>query len=162
MKVTKHETLYNEEHSATLKHKCGKKIVAIVPFLAFLFFFGLFLQRGFIDLAFPPMGQCSNNDDHHTFITTRYYNSILQQQSMTLYECLRRCTGMCNETRVTCMINYAWWPCHEYDVNYIIMHGNMTIWCVSYKRNGGKLHGNISRNGYGNAMIGRYGGCFEE
>ena len=30
------------------------------------------------------------------------------------------------------------------------------------KRNGGELHGNISRNGYGNAMIGRYGGCFEE
>ena len=29
-------------------------------------------------------------------------------------------------------------------------------------RNGGKLHGNISRNGYGNAIIGRYGGCFEE
>jgi hypothetical protein len=25
-----------------------------------------------------------------------------------------------------------------------------------------KLHGNISRNGYGNAIIGRYGGCFEE
>ena len=30
------------------------------------------------------------------------------------------------------------------------------------KRNGGKLHGNISRNGYGNAIIGMYGGCFEE
>ena len=30
------------------------------------------------------------------------------------------------------------------------------------KRNGGKLHGNISRNGYGNAIIGRYGDCFEE
>ena len=30
------------------------------------------------------------------------------------------------------------------------------------KWNGGKLHGNISQNGYGNAMIGRYGGCFEE
>ena len=29
------------------------------------------------------------------------------------------------------------------------------------KRNGGKLHGNISQNGYGNAIIGRYGGCFE-
>ena len=28
--------------------------------------------------------------------------------------------------------------------------------------NGGKLHGNISQNGYGNAIIGRYGGCFEE
>ena len=30
------------------------------------------------------------------------------------------------------------------------------------KWNGGKLHGNISRNGYGNAIIGRYGGWFEE
>ena len=25
-----------------------------------------------------------------------------------------------------------------------------------------EVHGNISRNGYGNAIIGRYGGCFEE
>src|SRR3954465_13646344 len=24
------------------------------------------------------------------------------------------------------------------------------------------LHGNISRKGYGNALIGRYGGCYEE
>ena len=24
------------------------------------------------------------------------------------------------------------------------------------------MHGNISRNGYGNAIIGRYGGCFEQ
>ena len=74
MEVTKHETLYNEEHGGSLKHKCGKNIVAIVPFFlfcwAFLFFLGFFLQRGFIDLAFPPMGQCSNNDDHHTFVTT--------------------------------------------------------------------------------------------
>ena len=30
------------------------------------------------------------------------------------------------------------------------------------KWTGGNLHGNISRNGYGNAMIGRYGGCLEE
>ena len=28
--------------------------------------------------------------------------------------------------------------------------------------NRGKLHGKISRNGYGNAIIGGYGGCFEE
>ena len=33
---------------------------------------------------------------------------------------------------------------------------------VRKKWNGGKLHGNISWNGYGNAIIGRYGGCFEE
>jgi hypothetical protein len=25
-----------------------------------------------------------------------------------------------------------------------------------------ELHGNISRNGYGKAIMGRYGGCFEE
>ena len=25
-----------------------------------------------------------------------------------------------------------------------------------------ELHGNISRNGYENAIVGRYGGCFEE
>ena len=30
------------------------------------------------------------------------------------------------------------------------------------KWNGGKLRGNISRNGYGNDIIGRYGGCFEK
>ena len=30
------------------------------------------------------------------------------------------------------------------------------------KQNGGKLHGNISRNGYENAIIGRYGDCFKE
>ena len=30
------------------------------------------------------------------------------------------------------------------------------------EQNGEKLHCNISRNGYGNAIIGRYGGCFEE
>ena len=34
--------------------------------------------------------------------------------------------------------------------------------CHDDERNGGKLHGNISRNGYRNAIIGRYGGCFEE
>ena len=144
MKVTKHETLYNEEHGATLKHKCGKRQqqLSLFLFLSFsffffflglsfflwpFFFFSFFSWRGFIDSSFPPMRQCSKNDDHHTFITTQYYNSILQQQSMTLYECLRRCTGMCNETRVTCMKIYAWWICHNYDVNYMIMHGNMTI-----------------------------------
>ena len=45
----------------------------------------------------------------------------------------------------------------------MIMQSNMTMMeCVIIKLNGGKLHGNISRNGYGNAIIGRYGGCFEE
>ena len=33
---------------------------------------------------------------------------------------------MSNESRMTCMINYAWWLSHKYDVNYMIMQGNMT------------------------------------
>ena len=86
MKVTKQETLYHENHGATLKHKCGKKDSSIVPFY-FLFLglpsFGLFL------------GKYSMNDDHHTsiYLQLNDYNSILEQ-SMTLYECLRRYTGI--------------------------------------------------------------------
>ena len=85
--MTKQETLYHEDYGATLKHKCGKRIVALSLlfffYLAFLFFF---------------MGQCSINDDHHTsiYLQLNDYNSILEQ-NMTLYECLRRCTGMGNE-----------------------------------------------------------------
>ena len=88
------------------------------------------------------------NEDHHTsiYLQLNDYNSILEQ-SMTLYECLRRCTEMGNETRVTCMKNYAEWPCQKYDVNYIIMrqYDNSNA-CHDDKWNGGKLHGNnISR-----------------
>ena len=55
------------------------------------------------------------------------------------------------------------WPCHKYDVNYMIMQKQYdNDGACHNKWNGGKLHGNISRNGYGNAIIGRYGGCFEE
>ena len=41
----------------------------------------------------------------------------------------------------------------QYNVNYMACHD---------ERNGGKLHGNISRNGYENAIIGRYGGCSDK
>ena len=46
MKVITQETLYHEEHGATLKHKCGKRIVTL-PLLTFSLifwvgFFGLF------------------------------------------------------------------------------------------------------------------------
>ena len=96
-----------------------EKYSNIVPFFwAFFFFFGLSLF----------LGQCSINDDHHTsiYLQLNDYNSILEQ-NMTLYECLRWCTRMSNESRVTCMKNYAWWLCHKYDVNYMIMQGNMTM-----------------------------------
>ena len=63
------------------------------------------------------------------------------------------------------MENNAWWLYHKYDVNYKIMQWQYDKSNVCHdddERNGGKLHGNISWNGYGNAIIGRYGGCFEE
>ena len=70
---------------------------------------------------------------------------------------------MCNKSRVTFIKNDERWLCHKYDVNYMIMQSNMTM-MMRVIINGmvEKLHGNISRNGYGNAIIGRYGGCFEE
>ena len=45
----------------------------------------------------------------------------------------------------------------------MIMQSNMTMMMrVIINGTVEKLHGNISKNGYGNAIIGRYGGCFEE
>ena len=80
-----------------------------------------------VSIILSPLGQCSNNDDHHTSIYLQLmdYNSILEQD-MTLYECLRRCTGICNESRVTCMEELWRWLCHKYDVNYMIMQ--RAIW----------------------------------
>ena len=133
-----------------------KKDSSIVPFFAFFFYLAF--------LSFFYLGQCSMNDDHHTsiYLQLNDYNSILEQ-SMTLYECLRRCTGICNESRVTCMkelwtVALPQIRCQLHD--HAKQYDNDGA-CHN-KRNGGKLHGNISRNGYGNAMIGRYGGCFEE
>ena len=99
MKVTTQETLYHEDHGATLKHKCGKRIVTLSllsfsliflfgPFLFFLWPFFL-IQSGVSSRlvgesqspsSFPHLGQCSNNDDHHTFIylQLKNYNSILR------------------------------------------------------------------------------------
>ena len=95
MKVTTQETLYHEDHGATLKHTCGKRILTF-PLLSFslifclglLFLWPFFSSRVSSQLvgesqspsSFPHMGQCSNNDDHHTFIylQLKNYNSILR------------------------------------------------------------------------------------
>ena len=129
MKVTKQETPYHEEHGASLKHKCGKKDSSIAPFIFSLSFWGLLF---FWPFSLFLLGQCSMNDDHHTsiYLQLNDYNSILEQ-SMTLYECLCRCTGICNESRVTSMKNYEWWLCHKYYVDYMIMLSNMTMMNVS-------------------------------
>ena len=107
MKLITWETLYYEDHGATLKHKCGKRIVAL-PLLKknWAFFFSLAFPFfwPFFGLSFFIRDNALLNDDLHTFIYLQLndYNSILKQ-SMTLYGCLRRCTGICNESRVTSM-----------------------------------------------------------
>ena len=69
MKKTTYETLYHEDHGATLKHKCGKKDSSIVPFFSF-------------GLSSLFLGQCSINDDHHTsiYLQLNDYNSILEEK----------------------------------------------------------------------------------
>ena len=104
MKVIKQETLYYEDHRATLKHKCGKRIVAL-PLLSFsLFFWAFSFLWPFSLFLFLTWDNALENDDHHTsiYLQLNDYNSILEQK-MTLCECLRRCTGICNGPRVTCM-----------------------------------------------------------
>ena len=82
---------------------------------------------------------------------------------MTLFECLWWCTGICDESRVTCMKKL--WIVALPQNTMSTTWSCKAIWqwmlksCIWWWW---KLHGNISRNGYGNAMIGTYGGCFEE
>ena len=88
MKVTKQETLYHKDHGATLKHKCGKMIETL-PLLYFLSFFEWLLWPVFIIwlvwpllILFPHMGQCSNNEDHHTFmyLQLKNYNLMIRKK----------------------------------------------------------------------------------
>ena len=104
MKVKKQETLYHEDHGATLKHKCGKRIVTLSLLSFSLNFLGLLFFMAFLFFLFLTWDNALENDDHHTsiYLQLNDYNSILEQ-SMTLYECFRRCAGIGNEPRVTCM-----------------------------------------------------------
>ena len=101
MKVITWETLYYEDHGATLKHKCGKRIVALPLFNYFLFWGAFFFLWPFS----PFLGQCSIEwwSSHFYLFTTRKIITRYLEQNMTLCECLRRCTGICSESRATCM-----------------------------------------------------------
>ena len=51
MKVTKQETLYPKDHGATLKHKCGKRIVTL-PLLSFSLIFSFIFSIFYFFLSF--------------------------------------------------------------------------------------------------------------
>ena len=61
MKVTTYETLYHEDHGATLKHKCGKRIVTL-SLLSFSLIFYFFRPESHPDLW-------GNHSLHHPFLT---------------------------------------------------------------------------------------------
>ena len=83
MKVTKRETLNHEEHRATMKHKCGKRIVAL-SLLSFslIFLFGPFLWPLFF--LFRPESHpdlWGNHSLHHPFLT---WDNALKMMIITL------------------------------------------------------------------------------
>ena len=106
-----------------------KKDSSIAPFYLFIFFWAFFFLWPFSFFLFLTWDNALENNDHHTsiYLQLNDYNSILEQ-SMTLYGCLRRCTGICNESRVTSMkkiMNSGF--ATKYGVNYMIMQSNMTM-----------------------------------
>ena len=93
-----------------------KKDSSIVPFFGAFLIFWPFFYFVFRLESHPDLW--GNHSLHHPFLTWDNalmmiitllftYNSWITtrflEQNMTLYECLRRCTGMCNESTVTCM-----------------------------------------------------------
>ena len=72
--------------------------------------------------------------------------------------CLCQCRWICNDTSASCSNYVGQSPTimrlYDQAKACMTMKDQVMRWWM--------LHGNISRNGYGNAMIGRYGGCFEE
>ena len=76
MKVSKQETLYHEDHGATLKHKCGKGqqhcpfslFLSFFIWAFFLFFYALFF---FFIFSFRPESHpdlWGNHSLHHPFL----------------------------------------------------------------------------------------------
>ena len=163
MKVITWETLYYEDHGATLKHKCGKRIVTLsllsfslifflfylvlfsflwpLFFLSFFLSFFIFRPESHPDLwgnhslhhPFPHLGQCSKNEDHHTFIFLQLnnYNSILR----TKYDSIWMPPAVYRDMQwfVSDMYERIMKGgfCHKYDVNYMIMLAIWQWWSMS-------------------------------
>ena len=83
-------------------------------FFIWAFLFSLFYGLFFLFSPESHPGLWGNHSLHHPLLT--WDNALIMmnitllllttqylEQNMTLCECLRRCTEMCNESRVTCM-----------------------------------------------------------
>ena len=156
MKVTKWETLYHEDLGATLKHKCGKRIVTLSllsfsliflfgPFsFFFLGFFGLFYF--FRPESHPDLW--GNHSLHHPFLTwdnalimmiitllfflqLNNYNSILRTKIWLYTNASSGVPGYAMNHEWHVWKNYERWLYHKYDVNYMIMLAIWQWWSVS-------------------------------
>ena len=135
MKVITQETLYMKNMVLLWSTSVEKRIVALPLFIYFLFFWGGLLfflwPFSFFGTMLYWMMIITLLFTYNSRITTRYL-----EQDMTLYECLRRCTGMCNDAWVTCMkiMNGGFatntmsttWLCKQYD-NDEACHNNETM-----------------------------------
>ena len=126
MKVITWETLYYEDHVATLKHKCGKRIVTLSLLSFSLIFLGLLFYG--LSLFFLTWDNALENDDHHTsiYLQLNDYNSILEQRWLYV-NASGGVPGYAMNQEWHVWKNYERWLCHEYDVNYMIMQSNMTM-----------------------------------
>ena len=83
MKVTKQETLYHEDYGATLKHKCGKRIVTLsllsfslfIWAFSFLWPFSLFFYSS-LGTMLQKMMIITLLFIQNSMITTRYQNKV--------------------------------------------------------------------------------------
>ena len=144
MKVITWETLYYEDHGATLKHKCGKRIVTLsflsfsliflglFFFMAFLFFWAFSFFMAFLFL-FLTWDNALENDDHHTsiYLQLNGYNSILEQRWLYM-NASGGVPGYAMNQEWHVLKNYERWFCQKYYVNYMIMLSNMTMMNVSW------------------------------
>ena len=80
--MTKQKTLYHEDYGATLKHKCGKRIVTLSLLSFSLFFWAFSFLWPFPLFLFLTWDNALENDDHHTsiYLQLKNYNSILRKK----------------------------------------------------------------------------------
>ena len=152
---TIYETHYMKNKVLLWSTSVEKEIVTL-PFHLFSFFLFFF----FLGLSFFSFFLLGNALIMMIITLSLITTYELQLETRTRYDSIWMPSavyrGWCNESRVTCMKNYAWWLCHKCDVNYMIMRWQYDKSKVCHEddeENGGKLHGNISRNGYGNAHL---------
>ncbi len=82
-----------------------------------------------VSIILSSLGQCSNNEDHHTFIYLKLknYNSTLR----TKYDSMWMPPAVYRDMQwiKSDMYERLWrWPCHKYNVYYMIMQRAIWQW----------------------------------